>query len=267
MCKGGREYWCALLNCRRKIAASVAYSFRSIFARALGLYKENVTLFILLSSFGRRQLIDAGFPGDRMILLPNAVPVPDSYADPSRGEYIAFAGRISDEKGVDTLLSAAGITGLPVCLAGDYSARPDLAKAGGANVTFVGQLGRKELDNFYRKARCLVMPSRCFEMMPIVLIEAMSYGLPVIASDIGGLPEIVDDEVTGLLFEPGNGEDLANRIKRLWSDPDLCRRMGQAGRAKAIREYSEDVYFRRLINIYNRATEIEGAKAGGVECR
>ena len=85
----------------------------------------------------------------------------------------------------------------------------------------------------------------------------MSHGLPVIASRIdGGLLEIVDDGVTGLFFEPGNSEDLANKMKLLWGNPDLCRQLGRAGREKAIREYSEDIYYRRLMAVYERAIEM-----------
>jgi glycosyltransferase involved in cell wall biosynthesis len=89
----------------------------------------------------------------------------------------------------------------------------------------------------------------------------MSHGLPVIASRIGGLQEIVEDGVAGFLFEPGNAEDLAEKMKRLWDNPDLCRQMGRAGREKAIREYSEDVYYERLMAVYQKAISLN--KAGG----
>jgi glycosyltransferase involved in cell wall biosynthesis len=88
----------------------------------------------------------------------------------------------------------------------------------------------------------------------------MSHGLPVIASRIGGMPDIVEDGVTGLLFEPGNANDLAAKMRHLWDSPELCRRMGQAGREKAIREYSDDVYYERLMAVYLKAISL--AKEG-----
>ncbi len=97
------------------------------------------------------------------------------------------------------------------------------------------------------------MPSICFESFGLVVVEAMSYGLPVIASRIGGIPEIVEDGVTGFLFEPGNADELAEKMKLLWENPELCRQMGKAGREKAIREYSEDVYYERLMAVYDEA--------------
>ncbi len=261
LCVGGREFWCALLNCRRNIAESVAYALRSIFSRSLRLFKNNITLFVVPSDFGKRRLIDAGLSGDRVVVLPNMVSIPKSAVDYSKGEYAAYVGRISDEKDVDTLLAAAKTTGIPIRIAGDYSERRDLMISAPENVAFVGLLNRQDLDVFYRRSRYLVLPSKCFEMCPMVVLEAMSYGLPVIASDIGGLPELVEDEVTGLLFEPENAKELANRMRVLWDNPNLCRRMGEAGRNKTIREYGEDVYLSRLNAVYKSAIEIAGAKA------
>ncbi len=88
----------------------------------------------------------------------------------------------------------------------------------------------------------------------------MAYGLPLIASRIGVFPEVVDDGVTGLLFEPGNAEDLASKIKLLCDNQDLCKKMGKAGREKAIREYSEDVYYERLMDVYKKAIDINNKR-------
>jgi len=77
-----------------------------------------------------------------------------------------------------------------------------------------------------------------------------------ICSRIGGLPEIVDDGTTGLLFEPGNSEDLAEKILYLWDRPDLCRKMGRAGCEKALREYSPEKYYERLMAVYEKAIEL-----------
>ena len=85
----------------------------------------------------------------------------------------------------------------------------------------------------------------------------MSHGLPVIASNIGALSEIVEDGVTGFLFNPGNTEELADKMRLLWENPDLCRKMGKAARDKVIREYGEDLYYKRLVETYHRAIELK----------
>jgi glycosyltransferase involved in cell wall biosynthesis len=111
----------------------------------------------------------------------------------------------------------------------------------------------------------LVLPSRTFEMCPLSILEAMSHGLPVIASRLGGQAELVDDGVTGLLFTPGDADDLAKKIKLLWDNPELCRRLGRAGYERVVNEYREDVYFRRLMAVYRQAIEQHGSKANAVE--
>jgi glycosyltransferase involved in cell wall biosynthesis len=83
----------------------------------------------------------------------------------------------------------------------------------------------------------------------------------VIASRIGGLPEFVEDGVTGLLFEPGNAGELADRIRLLWDNPELCQRLGEAGRKKASREYNEQVYYQRLMSIYEQAVELAATQS------
>lgn len=256
LCKGGKEYWCIIKNCRNNVFESIGYALRHFVARKFDMIKNNVSYFIPPSSFVKKRMIDAGFSENKIIVIPNLVKIPKVKADPEQGKYIAFAGRISPEKGIYTLLQCARITGFPVRVAGDYSKMPDIINKASANVSFLGHLDRDQLNNFYRQAKFLVIPSILWESFGLVIIDAMSYGLPVVASRIAGPAEIVEDGVTGLLFRPGNPTDLAEKIRNLWTHPDLCRQMGQAGREKAIREYSEDVYYKRIMAVYKKAIEI-----------
>ncbi len=253
-CVGGRPYWCALLNCRENMGESIGYALRSAFAQAFHLFRDNVTIFIALTHFAKERLAAAGYAKERIEVLPNMVALPESVADPATGEYAAFAGRLSPEKGGNTLLAAAHLLpDIPLRLAGDGPSKGAWESLAPANARFAGVLRGPEMADFYRGARFLVVPSRWFEMCPLVILEAMANGLPVIASNIGGLPELVDDGVTGLLFEPAEAEDLAAKMRRLWEDPDMCRAMGRAARERATREHGEEHYFKRLRAIYDRA--------------
>jgi glycosyltransferase involved in cell wall biosynthesis len=256
-CIGGREFCCVLRNCKGNICESVAYAMRTAVARKLRLFKDNVTLFAPPSKFVRQRLIEAEFPQERIIVIPNMVSIPDAVEENSCGKYVAYAGRISPEKGIETLLAAAGQTGLPVRIAGDNSKIPESVKTIPSNTQFMGFLDRDQLAGFYRNAQFSVVPSICFETFGLVAAEAMSHGLPVIASKIGALPEIVEDGVTGFLFDPGNSEELAGMMRLLWESPDLCRKMGEAARDKVIREYGEDLYYKRLMETYHRAIELK----------
>ena len=90
-------------------------------------------------------------------------------------------------------------------------------------------------------------------MCPTVILEAMAMGLPIIASRIGGLPEIVQDGVTGLLFDPGNAKDLAQQARVLWGDPELCCKLGLTGREWVVRECQDDIHIQRLLSVYDKA--------------
>lgn len=258
-CVGGKEFHCVLQNCRGNILESVGYAVRSATARKLRLFTDNVTIVIALNKFAKERLVRAGFAADRVVVQPNMVEIPEATADPSRGEYAVFSGRMCPEKGVSTLLEAAGmVPEVPVRLLGDGPTLQEHRDAASPGAVFMGHLPGDQVAAAYRKARFLVVPSRWFEGCPLVISEAMSHGLPVIASRIGGLPELVDDGVTGLLFEPGNAEELAKKMRMLWNDADRCRQMGEAGRHKAVREYSEDAYWIRLEEIYLTAQQLAG---------
>lgn len=256
-CLGGHEYWCLLKNCKENLFESAGYALRNAVHRRLGLYRDRVSLFIAVSQFVRGRLIEAGLPADRIVAIPNMAPIPEE-PDPAtteagEGDYIGFAGRFSPQKGIGTLLEAARLTGLPVRLAGNAAAMPELARAAPQNVRFLGPLDPPAMAAFYRAARLVVVPSQCLEPFGLVAAEAMGHGRPVLAARIGGLTEIVEDGVTGMLFEPGDADELAVAMERLWADPALCRRMGQAGRARAASEFSEEKYVERLLAAYNQA--------------
>jgi glycosyltransferase involved in cell wall biosynthesis len=253
-CVGGHEFNCALMNCRGNALESAGYALRSWVARRFRLFLDNVSIVIALNLFAKKRLMSAGFDSRRVVVIPNMVEIPDEASDPGEGRSAVFSGRMSPEKGASTLLEAARmVPQIPVRLMGDGPALDQLRADAPKNATFLGQLPADRVALEYRKASFLVAPSQWYEGCPLVISEAMSHGVPVIASRIGGLPELVDDEVTGLLFEPGNAAELARHMDALWQDPDGRRRMGEQGRRKAVREYSESVFWDRLRTVYEVA--------------
>lgn len=249
-CSGGHEYWAVLKNCRSSLAESVAFAARSTAARLFDLYTGHVARFIVLTPFMQRWLSqEIGVSEDRISISPCSVAIPDTGVDdPSQGEYIGFAGRFVPEKGVEVLLEASRLAKVPVRMAGNAPEHP--AVRAGDDVSFVMTNSPAELADFYRRCRALVVPSIWSEAFGIVAAEAMSHGVPVIASRIGGLPDVVQHNATGLLFEAGNAADLATQLRRIWDDADLCRRLGAAARQRVSQRCSEDAYFDRLMNVY-----------------
>lgn len=261
LCVGGREYQCVLKNCRDNLFESVGYAARSALARKLRLFVDNVDMTIALNRFAKDRLLLAGFHPDRVAVLPNMARVRGTGGEAGEGEFVLFSGRMSREKGVATLLEAATVRPeISVRLAGDGPTFEEHRAAAPNHAEFLGQLSADEMETAYQGARFLVVPSHWFEGCPLVIVEAMSHGLPVIASDIGGLPELVEDGVTGLLFEPGDAAQLAEKMAALWNDPEACRRMGEAGRDRAQRFLNRASYWERLQAIYDSARRHSAAR-------
>jgi glycosyltransferase involved in cell wall biosynthesis len=249
-----------LRNCRDRLHESVAYALRGWVARRLGLYRRNVSLFLAISSFVKERLIDAGYPGDRIVIVPNMVSVPDETGAPANGKYAAYVGRISEEKGLETLVEAARhMPQIPVWIAGEGPELDHIHEAAPENIAFYGQLTKSGLNEFYGNAAFVVIPSVFREPFGMVAIEAMCRGIPVIAANHGALPEIVEDGVSGLLFRPGDAGDLAGKMTQLWNDPALRSVMGNSARDHVAGKFDEDVYFERLMTAYERAiTAVRG---------
>jgi len=251
------ELNCILHNCLDSFPKSLGYALRNYVARQFWLYKRHVTCFAVLTDFQRRKLIEARYPESRIYVVPNMVGVilPRENNE-ELGHYVGYAGRLSPEKGIDIILETAGKLGrIPVKFAGN-GMNTYMARNNHSNVEFLGRLPRNDLQRFLQKARMIVMASIWYEGFPMALAEAMLHRKPVIAPRLGGFPEIVDDGRTGLLFEPGNVEDLACKIQTLWNDPQLCREMGEAGYQKVVTQYSPEKYYQRLMDVYKEALRL-----------
>ncbi len=140
-CLGGHEYHCLLQNCRENRAESLAYALRSFTARKLKLFQQNVTLHVVLSAFAKQQLVRQGYDPGRIAVLPNMVPLGPERTTRDAGQYVAYSGRIKDEKGVDVLVAAAAqLPDIPFRIAGDGPLLDALRDRATANVQFVGRL-------------------------------------------------------------------------------------------------------------------------------
>lgn len=222
--------------------------------RRLHTWTRNVDRFILLSEFARKKFIQAGFPEGRLTVKPNFV-----YPDPGErtrpGCYAIYAGRLSEEKGLFTLVKAWGLlqSPLPLLVVGDGPLRPQLQQlCRGSRVEFVRYKARQDCIALIKNACFLVMPSECFENFPIAIIEAYACGVPVIASRIGSLPEIVKDSTTGLTFRASDAEGLRQVVHWAISNPDLMHRMGRCARREFEDRYTAARNLSLLMQVYRQ---------------
>jgi len=263
-CAGGRELHCVLNCCEGSLAKSIGYAARTWFARKARLFLDHVSVYAALTSFQREHLVREGFPAERIVVIPNAVAPGQKPRGEQLGGYMGFVGRVSPEKNVGAIVEAASrLRQIPFKIAGSLERMPGLMDDSPSNVEWLGHVSQG-MDAFYGLSRAILLPSVWFEGFPKTLAEAMLHAKPVICSRIGGLPEIVDDGETGFLVDPQDRDGLTARIRYLWENPAVCRRMGAAGREKVLREYSTERYYDRLMSAYHAALAFG---PGGPACR
>jgi len=251
-CLDGSVLWSGVHSCKGGRVTSAAYALTHGITRLRRSYHHGIDLFSTPARFVADHLANTGIDRSRIEIVPNMCDLPGDSPSIGGGKYAAYVGRISPEKGIPVLIEAARQTGIDTRIAGTGEV-PGLRDALPANVNFVGSLSREALPDFYRGARFLVVPSVWYEVFGIVLLEAMTLGVPVIASNIGGMPEVFEHERSGLLVPPGDPTALAAAMRRLWENPELCSQLGRAARESALRRFTPDIFYDRLMGVFERA--------------
>jgi glycosyltransferase involved in cell wall biosynthesis len=216
-------------------------------------WTEMVDCYIVLTAFSRSRYLKAGFPENKVQVKPNFVD-PDPGVRTAKGSYALFAGRLDREKGVPTLLTAwlQLPQGHTLRILGNGVCRPEteaFAKLH-PNVELLDWLPHNQVFDQIKGARFLVFPSEWYENLPLIIIEAFACGVPVIASALGAMQEVVEHGRTGLLFRPGDADDLARTISWAWDQPEYMDRIAENVRAEYEAKYSAAANYRQLINIY-----------------
>ena len=235
--------------------SAVVVSMQSLH-RMLGTYRNKVTRYIALNKFCRDKFIEAGLPAERIMIKPNFVDLPSPPVAHRSGGL--FVGRLSPEKGIATLAQALKhYETAHIDVIGHGPMEDELKGITGARL-----LGFMKADEIYSRmsqASYLVMPSIWYENFPRTLVEAYACGLPVIASRLGAMAELVHDGKTGLLFTPGDAAELAEKIRWADSHPEEMRRMGEAARREYEANYTSEINFRQLMLIYDEARHYDRA--------
>ena len=227
------------------------------FNRWRGTWTNLVARHIALTNFARTKLIQGGLPPQNIVVKPNFVD-PDPSPRRTAGDYALFVGRLATEKGLGTVLAAWQHLGCapPLWVAGDGPDRfefEQLASKHSLPVRFLGHLDRREVLRTIKGSRVLLFPSLCYETFGMGMIEAYACGVPVIASRHGAMMELVNDGFTGLLFEPGNAEELSEKIRLALANPERLAWMGENARAEYTQKYTAEINYKRLMNIYAEA--------------
>jgi glycosyltransferase involved in cell wall biosynthesis len=247
-CRGGSTRPGLRLRCRGSLPESAAY--------AAGLHRqfapllEHADRLVTVSGATLGKLVELGVPARQIVSLPNFVPAA-AFAERSRageGGHALVAGRLVPEKGFDTAVLACRAAGVPLVVAGQGPDEPRLRRlAEGADVRFAGMLAREELAQVRAGAGLLLAPSRSDDACPYAVVEALAAGVPVIASDRGGLPELAGPDGV----EPAEDLEAWTRaVSGAWTDPARRRARGEAALALARERCHPDVYYEGLMRVY-----------------
>jgi glycosyltransferase involved in cell wall biosynthesis len=258
-CITGKFWQGAVHACyRNSRAETAAVALMLTVHHAKKTWTEMVDCYIVLTEFSKSRYVAAGFPEEKMRVKPNFVD-PDPGPRAGGGSYALFAGRLDPEKGIPTLLKAW--LQLPhshtLRILGDGAYRPETEAFAKVypNVEFLGWLPHDQVLKQIKGARFVVFPSEWYENLPLVIIEAFACGVPVIASALGAMEEIVQHGRTGLLFRPGDVADLARTMALAWDQPEYMNRLAEHARAEYEAKYTAAANYRQLMQIYQEVID------------
>jgi glycosyltransferase involved in cell wall biosynthesis len=257
-CKDRRFYQCLLKKCNRgSRSKSLLNTIEMYLHHSLLHIYDLVDGYVSPSLFLKNKLREMGFKG-AISYLPNFVDLPDYEPSRTGGENsFVYFGRLSPEKGLFVLLQAAKGLACRLKILGEGPLRNLLEQQiqdhSLTNVLLLGYKSQEELRREIKDSVAVILPSEWYENNPRSVIEAFALGKPVVGARIGGIPELISDDQTGVLFEPGNSEDLRGRILDLMGDPEKVLRLGQKARAFAERHFRPDDYYQGLMQIYGQA--------------
>lgn len=254
-CRGGKLHNVLLNRCIKGSAAlSAVIMLEAALHRLLGTYRNCVDRFVVPSRFYIDKLVQWDMPRSLFRYVPNFVDVPRYSPQYTPGDAFLYFGRLSREKGVATLLRAASLSRQKVCIVGTGPQSEELQKLAaelGVDADFRGYLTGESLHAAIKQARAVVLPSEWYENAPMSVLEAYALGKPVMGAAIGGIPELVQEGVTGMSFASGDASALAQAMEKLARMPNSqVEQMGRAGRAWVERDFTAAMYRERILEIY-----------------
>ena len=257
-CIPNRFYQAVLQRCKKgSLAASCVAMLTTLYDRFERL-PSRIDRFITPSDFLRSKLLEGGFDPARIDCVPNFADLAGFAGLPEK-DYFCYVGRLSHEKGLDVLIRAtASLDAGRLLVVGDgpeaESLRALARELGTNRVEFAGYRSGEELRRIIAESQFVVLPSRWYENLPYTVMEAFASSKAVVASRIGGIPEMVDDGVNGLLSPAGDAGALADRLRRMLGDRRAREEMGRRGREKAERNYGREKHYGEIERIYREVT-------------
>lgn len=240
-------------RCMKGSLAASAVAYMEALRWRRNVLQRNTDVFVCPSAFMASKMRQGHFNTDKLATLCNfiAPEMIDAYksvdASMAPADYYCYIGRLSEEKGVRTMLEAASQLPYKLKVAGDGPLASELREkyASVDNIEFMGRIDADEVKNVLSRARFSVMPSECYENNPLGVIESLCAGTPVVGAAIGGIPELIDVEC-GTTFESGDVQSLMDAVAEMWDKKFDC----QAIQQRSLEAFSPEAYYTRLMEIY-----------------
>jgi glycosyltransferase involved in cell wall biosynthesis len=256
-CLGRSVAWPGVLHAcyRNSRQASAVVAAMLAIHRSRGTWQTAVDTYITVSEFARAKFIEGGLPEDRLVIKPNFLS-DDPGVGSHGGRFALYVGRLSQEKGIGPLTQHWGslAPGMPLRIIGSGPLET-LAADSPPGIEWLGRQPRERVLAAMRDAAFLVFPSECYEGFPMVVLEAMATGLPVIASRRGALPEILEDGKSGVLVSPDEPEGWRRALGWAIGNLEPLKELGRHARGAYQSKYTSDVGYRLLSEVYQRTLE------------
>ncbi len=221
----------------------------------LGTWRNKIDKFIVLTEFARTRFQDSALrvSKEQFVLKPNFIEDPGN-GEVNRKDFFLYVGRLSVEKGIDTLLSAFKLCNYKLKIIGDGPLRSkvELAVKSNTNIEYAGFQKKNFILNELKSCKALLCPSVCYEGFPLSILEAFATGTPVIGSRIGGIREIISDNNNGLHFETGNANDLVDKMSQI-NNQALATSLAKNARGTYLARYTPQLNYKMLMDIYSKA--------------
>jgi glycosyltransferase involved in cell wall biosynthesis len=246
---------CVLKKCKKNSSfASLVAAMGSYFYSIFPFYKS-VDKFLFQSEFTRDMFVKFGYDIKKTHIIENPYDCNDIQPKYEGKNYILYFGRIEKEKGIYTLLNAMKfIPEVVLKVVGNGTEYENclnyIAENSITNVNFLGPKWDKELDPIIKDCEFVVVPSEWYEPSPYVVLQSFSYGKPVVASNMGGLNDLIINNENGLLFNAGNEDNLAKTISNLYNDKGLIQKMGNNARKILETKYNPERYYADTMSVF-----------------
>ena len=256
-CMNGKYINCINKKCNKgSTLKSIIGAIEGYYYRNKKIYTKQIDKIITPSNFYKNKLIEDGISEEKIEVLHNFIDTKEYNIKTQDKGYGLYIGRLSKEKGIFNLLeSVKKIKSAKIKIAGEGPEKEEIIKFIKENklqskVELLGFLNKENVKEQISNCRFVVTPSIWYENCPYSVMEALTIGKPVIGANIGGIPELVKNEINGLTYDFNDVENLSSKMKKLFQDSKLAQKLGNTAKQMATELYSTKKYYKEIMKVY-----------------